>query len=165
MTHPLIQQLRFARSEFFRGINGVTIEEGRERFGPMNSASWIVGHLANHEQSYWFERRKLDPIVPGLNDLVGSGKPASTPSIDDMWAAWRQITAASDEWLDQLDEAQLNEFLEIGQRESVGTLILRVIYHYWYHVGEASAIRQMLGHTDLPRFVGPIGDQAPYRRD
>jgi hypothetical protein len=36
-------------------------------------------------------------------------------------------------------------------------------YHYWYHLGEALAVRQMLGHRDLPDFVGDIDSQAPYR--
>ena len=39
---------------------------------------------------------------------------------------------------------------------------MRNIYHYWYHTGEASAVRQMLGHANLPEFVGDI-NQAAYR--
>jgi hypothetical protein len=35
-------------------------------------------------------------------------------------------------------------------------------YHYWYHLGEAHAIRQMLGHQDLPQFVGDMS-AAVYR--
>jgi hypothetical protein len=46
--------------------------------------------------------------------------------------------------------------------ENVGTLLMRNIYHYWYHTGEAAAVRQMLGHKDLPQFVGDI-NQASYR--
>ena len=38
--------------------------------------------------------------------------------------------------------------------ESIGQLLLRNIFHYWYHIGEAGAIRQQLGHQDLPQFVG-----------
>ncbi len=29
-------------------------------------------------------------------------------------------------------------------------------YHYWFHIGKAHAIRQQLGHTDLPQFVGDM---------
>jgi len=35
-------------------------------------------------------------------------------------------------------------------------------YHYWYHTGEAHAIRDMLGHQDLPEFVGNMSE-ALYR--
>ena len=44
-----------------------------------------------------------------------------------------------------------------------GSLLQRVIYHYWYHTGENMAIRQTLGHTGLPEFVGDIDAEAPYR--
>jgi hypothetical protein len=33
-------------------------------------------------------------------------------------------------------------------------MLLRVTYHYWFHTGEAHAVRQQLGHPDLPQFVG-----------
>jgi hypothetical protein len=45
----------------------------------------------------------------------------------------------------------------------LGNLVQRVIYHYWHHLGENLAIRQMLDHSDLPEFVGNIDDQAPYQ--
>jgi hypothetical protein len=53
-----------------------------------------------------------------------------------------------------------------GKWESnIGALLLRVIYHYWYHIGEIMAIRQQLGHHGLPDFVGNIDDEAPYRAE
>ena len=53
-------------------------------------------------------------------------------------------------------EGKLTEFV-------FGSLLLRVIYHYWYHSGENAAILHQLGHTNLPDFVRNIGDEAPYR--
>jgi hypothetical protein len=41
-------------------------------------------------------------------------------------------------------------------------MLLRNIYQYWMHPGEAHAIRQMLGHADLPQFVGDMSE-ALYR--
>lgn len=43
-----------------------------------------------------------------------------------------------------------------------GNLLQRVIYHYWYHLGENMALRILLGHERLPQFVGDIDGQAPY---
>ena len=37
-------------------------------------------------------------------------------------------------------------------------------YHYWFHLGEAYAIRQLLGHPDLPEFVGDMSE-ALYRAE
>ena len=45
MTHPLVTQLRFARSEFVRCLEGVSDEDARSRIMPMNCISWMVGHL------------------------------------------------------------------------------------------------------------------------
>lgn len=39
----------------------------------------------------------------------------------------------------------------------------RFTYHYWFHIGEIQAIRQMLGQANLPEYVGDIEIEAPYR--
>ena len=41
----------------------------------------------------------------------------------------------------------------------MGTTLQRVIYHYWYHTGEAGRDPPLLGHTDLPEFVGHLGTE------
>ena len=109
MAHPLVDQLRFARSEFRRALAGVGDEEARRRLEPMNCLSWMVGHLADHEQRYWLERQGRAPVVAGLNALVGYGQPASTPPLAAMWEAWRTITAAADPTLDAFTVADLQQ--------------------------------------------------------
>jgi hypothetical protein len=82
-----------------------------------------------------------------------------------MWATWQSVTQAADVYLDMLTTDTLQTFFEIDGKpvgESVGTLLLRNIYHYWFHTGEAHAVRQGLGHADLPQFVGDMS-QALYR--
>ena len=161
--HLLVSQLRFARSEFVRGLEGVSEEDARRRILPMNCISWMLGHLANQEHRYWVGLAQQDNVAPGLAELVGYGRPASTPPLKDMWAAWHTVTAAADKYLELLNPAMLQEFLlRDGQPvdENVGTLLMRNIYHYWYHTGEAAAVRQMLGHTHLPEFVGDMSAAA-----
>ena len=163
--HPLVTQLRFARSEFQRGLYGVSAEDALRRFEPMNCISWIIGHLANQENRYWVLWAQGQNIAPGLNERVGWGKPPTTPPLDEMWAVWRDITRVADEFLDTLTTDRLQTHLEWkGEplRESIGTMLRRNTYHYWYHLGESHAIRQMLGHTDLPQFVGDMSE-ALYR--
>ena len=162
--HLLVSQLRFARSEFVRGLEGVSEEDGIRRMLPMNCISWMVGHLANQEHRLWVIWSQHREVVSGLNDLVGYGKPASTPPLKEMWAVWHKVTAEADKYLDTLTPAILQEFLLRDGKpvdENIGTLLMRNIFHYWVHTGEASAVRQMLGHTDLPQFVGDIS-VAPY---
>jgi hypothetical protein len=163
--HPLVSQLRFARSEFARGLEGVSEEDGVRRPQPMNSIGWMVGHLANQEHRYWVTLAQRRTLFRDLNDRVGYGRPASTPPLAEMWDVWRAVTAAADAYLETLTPDILQtHFQRDGQPvgESVGTLLLRNTYHYWFHTGEAAAVRQLLGHANLPDFVGDMS-QAPYR--
>ncbi len=163
--HPLVEQLYFTRSEFRRCIDGVSEEDARRRLLPMNSIGWIAGHVANLESRWWVLLAQGEDLMPELNDLVGYGKPASTPSLAEMLAAWDVITRAANRYLETLTSAMLLEhFIWKGKPrpENIGTHLQRCIYHYWYHTGEASAIRQMLGHQELPQFVGDM-TQAVFR--
>ncbi len=167
MPHPLVLQLRFTRSEFQTALKGVTPEEAVRHFGPMNSISWIIGHLAWQEQLYWLSQPQGITPAPEVN-VCASGAPVSTPPLDEMWAGWKLVTETADKWLDTLDTKALTTHTTSRQEpykpayESIGTRLRRTTYHYWYHTGESQAIRQLLGHKDLFEFVGDLGDEAPY---
>ncbi len=166
MAHPLVDQLRFTRSEWLRALEGVSADEACRRFEPMNCISWIVGHLSWQEQRYWLTFAQGQTPLPQLNELVGYGRPATTPPLADMLQAWHTITLAADPWLDTVTTVMLAQKIPRGNWETTwGSLLLRVIYHYWYHIGEIMAIRQNLGHTGLPDFVGDIDNEAPYRAE
>jgi uncharacterized damage-inducible protein DinB len=157
----LVTQLRFARSEFLRCLDGVSAKDAIRRLEPMNCISWIVGHLANQEHRYWVIWAQGQNLAPELQKLVGYGQPASKPPLDEMWDTWRTVTQAADEFLSVLTVEQLQTHFEYKGKpvpEDVGTLLLRNIYHYWFHTGEAHAIRQMLGHGELPQFVGDMSE-------
>ncbi|MCI0582245.1 MAG: DinB family protein [Chloroflexi bacterium] len=163
MTHPLVEQLRFARHEWRRGLRGVPEADGRRRLEPMNSIGWIVAHMAWHEQRYWLTRMAGETLEPTLNELAASGGPATTPSLRAMLKAWNAVTAASDPRLDALDETAMLTHLPGSPPRQLGTAILRVTYHYWFHTGEILAIRQLVGHPHRPEYVGDLDGRAPYR--
>ncbi len=166
MPHPLVDQLRFARFEWMRSLAGIDDADARRRLEPMNCISWMIGHLADGEQGFLLRRQGVPLAVPGLNDICGYGKPASTPPLDEMWTAWRAVTRATDPILDAFTGDDLLAFPASGgspSPDSNGTMLLRTIGHYWFHNGEAQAVRQLLGHRDLPDFVGDMGTKAPYR--
>lgn len=166
MTHPLILQLRFTRSEFLRGIKGATEKEAKKRFLPMNCLSWNVGHLAWQEQRYFLGFGQGLTLFPEIDNNFAYGAPASTPSLKEMLAAWKKITEAADPFLNTLTSKKLAQNVISNGKEiqrTYGNLIQRTIYHYWYHLGENMAIRQNLGHKKLPQFVGSIDKKAPYR--
>jgi hypothetical protein len=104
--------------------------------------------------------------MPEIKDLAPYGRPATTPPLEEALSAWRAVTALVDPHLDTLTTAALDERYIVDGKpfgETVGTMIQRVTYHYWFHTGEAQAVRQMLGHTDLPEYVGGFADAASYR--
>ena len=165
MTHLLVDQLRFARSEFVRCLEGVSAADAQRRLEPMNCISWIIGHLANQEDWYWVKWGQGKQIGSELEQLVGYGRPASTPPLEEMWATWQTVTQTADKFLDTLTPEILQTHFDRGgnpDSENIGTKLQRNIYHYWFHIGEAHAIRQQLGHQNLPDFVGDIS-KARYR--
>ena len=166
MPHPLIDQFRFTRSEWLRGLKGVSEEDGARHFGPMNCISWTVGHLTWHEQRTWLTRAQNKILFPNLNELFAYGAAMNTPSFKEMLETWRTVTQAANSFLDTLTTETLqNDLLLNGEAvgQSLGSALRRVTYHYWYHIGEIQAIRQILGHRDLPEYVGDIETEAPYR--
>ena len=164
MTHPLVDQLRFTRAEWLRAMRGVPEEDGFRRLEPMNSIGWIVGHLAWQEQRYFVARAQGRIPLPVLDEVAASGRPPSAPSLHSMLAAWKRVTREADPWLDTLTTRSLLEPLPPpGKSRTVGDAIRRTTYHYWFHIGEILAIRQLLGHPRRPEYVGNIEQRAPYR--
>jgi uncharacterized damage-inducible protein DinB len=166
MPHPLIDQLRFTRSEFMRGVKGVTDEDARKRLLPMNCISWNIGHLAWQEQRYFlgFGQRRI--LYPDIEKDFANGAPATMPPLKEVLSAWKAITSAADAWLDTLTSAKLLKPPIVNGKPIThlnGNMLQRVVYHYWYHTGENLSIRQQLGHKRLPHFAGNIDDDAPYR--
>ena len=179
MPHPLVAQLRFARSEFARCLEGVSDEDARHRIMLQLSQKTGGGLLAAQEQEYFVYFPYGEVPHPDLNKSHGFGRPATTPPLAEMWQTWHDVTKVADAFLDTLATEQLLTHLEqktdtleesvfggVGEKtlaqstvrsyESVDTRILRTTYHYFFHTGEAHAIRQQLGHPDLPYFVGSM---------
>jgi hypothetical protein len=132
----------------------------------MNCISWTVGHLAWQEQRYFLQRAQDKLIFPELNTTYAYGAPMSTPSLSDTMRLWHQVIEASAAFLESLTTGSLqSELLLEGKPvgQSVGSALRRMTYHYWYHIGEIQAVRQMLGHASLPEYVGDLETIAPYR--
>jgi len=168
VAHPLVEQLGFTRTEWLRGLEGVSDEDAARHFGPMNCISWIVGHLAWQEQRYFLIRAQGKILFPELNVAYAYGAPMSTPALSDTLRIWHQVTQSNQPYLDTLTTQSLEQELPLDGKpvgQSIGSAMRRMTYHYWYHIGESQAIRQMLGHTGLPEYVGNIETLAPYRSE
>src|SRR5919204_2462447 len=159
-VHPLVEQLRFTREEWLRALAGVSEADATTHHGQMNCISWIVGHLAWQEQRYFLLRpQKLVPR-PDIQKRFAFGAPMSTPALSETLAAWREISATADPFLDRITGRALLRDLPLpsGKRsgQTLGSALRRITYHYWFHIGEILAIRQLLGRKRLPQYVGAI---------
>jgi hypothetical protein len=166
MAHAVVEQLRFTRNEWLRGLRGVTEQEGAEHCGQMNSIGWIVGHLTWQEQRYLLHRPQGITLLPDIQERFAFGVPMSTPSLAEVLKAWRKVTRAADPFLESVTTKDLLRDLPLNGRhsgQSQGSAIRRLTYHYWFHIGEIQAIRQILGHKRLPVYVGNMEGKAPYR--
>jgi hypothetical protein len=166
MPHPLVDQFRFTRSEWLRGLEGVSPDDGARHFGPMNCISWTVGHLAWHEQRTWLERPQGLLRYPMLNERFAYGARAGTPPLTEMLNIWHAVTDAADSFLEALTTENMQSDLLLNDQsvgQSLGSALRRVTYHYWYHIGETQAIRQLLGHRNLPEYVGDLETESAYR--
>jgi uncharacterized damage-inducible protein DinB len=166
MPHPLVLQLRFTRSEFRRAASRLSEEDAQRRVMPMNSVSWTIGHLAWQEQRYFIFFPTGSCLLPEIQENYRFGAPPSTPSARKMWAAWRKITSAADEWLDGVTTRTLQQYVVRDGKKTgamYGNLLQRVIYHYWYHAGENMAVRKIMGRAGVGYFVGDIDGKAPWR--
>ena len=154
MSHHLVRYTQHVRREFERVLEDVSEADCEKRVAGMNSIAWITGHLAGQEQSYWLESQGTD-IIADLT-AVRNGADLSQPSFSEMYRHWKTITEASNPYLEQLSDEDLRthfsgrRFFEI---ENIGSLMTRVIGHYYFHIGQISAIRKILGY-DVPSFVG-----------
>ncbi len=166
MTHPLVEQLRFTRSEWLRALRGVSERDAAIHQGRMNSIGWIVGHLAWQEQRYFLYRPQGLMPRKDIQEEFTTGGPMSTPSLKRTLAAWRQITRAAEPYVRTLTTKDFSRDLPYEGRksgQSLGDAIHRLTYHYWFHIGEILAIRQMIDQPRLPEYVGAIEKKAPYR--
>jgi hypothetical protein len=147
-------------------VKGITDTDACKRLLPMNCISWNIGHLAWQEQRYFLGFGQGKVLFPEIEKNFAYGAPASTPPLKEVLSAWKAITSAADPWLDILTSVKLQTYVMNKGKPTArmyGNLLQRVIYHYWYHIGENLAIRQQLGHKRLPQFVGAIDTRAPYR--
>lgn len=153
-AHHLVRYVQHVRRELRRAISGMTVTDLERRLGNLNSVAWIVGHLAWQEQSYFLTSRGQ----PSVAELEGYGHGEADPDVafPPLFAAWESVTIAADAWLNGLDDAALRQHVE-GSRlfevENIGSLLTRVIGHYYLHIGQITAVRKMLGYS-VPGFVG-----------
>jgi hypothetical protein len=163
MPHPIVQMLQFARSEFERGLEGLTDEEARHRpaksdGSSMNCITFTIGHLADQEWRL-FVRGVGGPVNDQL-ERFATGRPALEVPLADVLGLWNDAKTRADEWLLNASEEDLTRSTD-DWFEDQGICVMRTTYHYFFHAGEINATRQLLGHPEIP-FIGLLRPQLQF---
>lgn len=147
----------FALSEFERGLEGLSEDEAQRRIekaggSRMNAISWTAAHIAGH----WLHRpARLDRYNFGSDD-------PTPPTLAEARALLAEARAYTSGWLARADDRLMAHVPEGTGGENVGTALMRAILHTWFHAGEINAVRQMLGHPEIP-FVGQMLGNLEWR--
>ena len=164
----------FALMNFERGLEGLTDEEARfcaakADGSQMNSISFVAGHIAMH----WFTVAAYvnkTPQPPKVRPYMIGVQPTSPPlaNVLELLAEARTeskwVSTADNTLLSSSSEeyrALLGNFVPV---ETVGTALMRAVFHTWFHIGEVNAIRQILGHPEII-FTGPLNGLMEWRSD
>ena len=155
--YPPIELARFALAEFNRNLEGLSEDDASVRMkkaggGEMNAITWAMAHIAGHwlsrpERLENFDFRSNDPTPPALADA----------------RAWLDEAGLfTERWLPDADAELLGSKPDFLGGESIGTGVMRATLHTWFHCGEINAIRQLLGHPEIP-FLGDITEYLEWR--
>ena len=157
MAHHLVRYLKNTRREFLRALDGLDPAIADLRPAGLNSPTWIVGHLAQHDQRTFLTPRG-EPEVADLS-AYGYGTPAMTEPLHDIETLLdikASVAEALDPWFDSLTTEDLLQHLPGGglfEHENIGTLLTRTTHHTYFHIGQISVFRKLLGYP-VPSFVG-----------
>lgn len=164
----------FTLSEFERGVRGVSDSEALIRFTKadgtqMNAISWTIAHIAWHWSTVAAYANQQVPPSAVRPYTAGPTADPTPPPLADALTLLADAKAAS-AWLTKADNSLLSTsreeyaalFCNLLPVESVGTALMRVVLHTWYHIGEINAVRQMLGHAEVP-FVGMLNGNLEWQ--
>ncbi len=145
--HTPVQMLYLSRKEFERNLEGLTDEDARNRIEPMNCISWIIGHVACQHRAFFVDW-PAGSMTDARYQPYGWGMRPSEPPLDEVLTLWQDVCRDSAEWLEAATKDSLQGICRepLGNGESWGTLLVRCIFHTWFHLGEINSIRQILGH-------------------
>ena len=181
LPHELAQ---FALFEFERGLEGLSEEDAQRRLDKadgtqMNAISWTVGHIAwqwtnlsTRAARALPENADADPYAE-LSRRVYRFRSAtddpSPPSLAEALALFQEMKTTLG-WLEVADPRVMTavpshpdyaltpERNHIASRhETIGTATIRNTYHTLIDVGDTIAVREILGHPEIPFISNPKG--------
>jgi len=148
-----LEYLGFHRQTLQLKCEGLTPEQLARRSVPPSTLSLLglVRHLAFVEH-HWFVRVAQGSDEPALflkaedRDADFTGAVGTQECVDEAFAALRTQVARAEEWLDGVDEADLDRELPHphGGTISIRELVVHMIEEYARHNGHADLLRECI---------------------
>ncbi|MFI2293549.1 DinB family protein [Isoptericola sp. NPDC019571] len=145
--------LRSYRATIEMKCEGLDAEQLARRSVPPSALSLLglVRHLAKVEHSW--SRRVLQGamdlpklyVADGGPDWDFDGAVADPDVVAEAWAAWRCETAAADEWLATLTDADMGRVVPFdGTTSTVRDILEHLVEEYARHAGHADLLRECI---------------------
>lgn len=133
--------------------DGLDAEQLARRSVPPSTLSLLglIRHLTQVE-NHWFQRvlqgRTDRPRLferDEVKDADFNGAVADPAVVEQAFTAWKAEIAASDEWLDALDEADLGRHVPLHEDTvSVRDVLVHLVEEYARHAGHADLLRECI---------------------
>lgn len=146
MGIKIIDQYKITNNQVLNYINDISDEESKAIFTPLNCISWTLGHLSRYNNLAFAARDKGEEIPEKFRDFE-NGSPHSQKDLSYVKGLWEQTLNDTDKFLDNLKEEDLKRILNNDSYDvdNLGTVMTRMIFHSWNHLGEIASVRQLLG--------------------
>ncbi|MBA30388.1 MAG: hypothetical protein CL905_00875 [Dehalococcoidia bacterium] len=146
MDIKIIDQYRITNNQVLNYIDDVTDEESKLIFEPLNCISWTLGHLARYN-NLTFAARSRGVEIPNEFKDFENGAPHSQKDLSYVKGLWHKTLSDTEKFLDGLNENDLVKVLDNDSYnvDNLGTVMTRMIFHSWNHLGEIASVRQLIG--------------------
>ena len=149
-VQPLASILSLNQRLLLNCLDGMSEEQARQRSGDSNSAAFLAVHLvdARIHLLNGLGTEMPHPFGDRLRDVTRIDEMAWYPSLDQVRAAWNDVSVRLDARLAQLTADDLSKEspaqFPIGDRTLLG-MIAFLTQHDSYHVGQVSLLRRAAG--------------------
>lgn len=148
---PLHQIFKLNSKLFLNCLDGMTPDQARWRPSPSaNSAAFIALHMldARHHMARLLGLVVDHPFGAMLKDAKGIDDITQWPSLDEIRAAWKDVTGALHDRFKKLTAEELAQPCPAAfptDDRSLGGILAFLMQHDSYHLGMLSLLRKQVG--------------------
>lgn len=155
MTEPesILKILAFNEYTLTRQLAGITAEDALRQL-PFrgNCLNWVMGHIVE-ARNYMLELLDEERVWSEEKCRPYETRSEAITDPEDPHYPWEEILSAAEETLgriraklETLSAEDLNQ--PKGEGETLGELLIRMVWHEAYHVGQTEILRQLSNKAD-----------------